>query len=45
VSEEDLAFETLMRTNMANNPDAANPAIAFPFHAGRRRRLVADPDR
>jgi len=45
VFEEDLAFETLMRTNMANKPDAANSAIASQFPAGRQWRGVADPER
>jgi hypothetical protein len=29
----------------SNEPDAASPAIASLFHAGRQRRGVADPGR
>ena len=31
--------------NRHNKLDAANPAIASQFHAGRQWRGVADPDR
>jgi hypothetical protein len=31
--------------NGPNKPDAANPAMALWFHAGRQWRGVADPER